>query len=195
MQEKHIQEAIKRSLNAQPNPADYAIPTPTFKVVAETDQPNFEQTVSYISYHSTSSLRAIVVSVLPSHVTPAVPTQKEMDSRVEYDLSDNDCEWLDEYNKVPSPSFCQQLRDSLLFLFPVFVQGNRRLSEDGLEFMIDRLEKAFCYNVRLPLRNCELRERHAHHLLGGSCRTRNYPWRKQKKLSRMMTHARYPSLI
>lgn len=53
MQEKHIQEAIKRSLNAQANPSDYAIPTPNFRVVAEPDEPPFERKITYISYAST----------------------------------------------------------------------------------------------------------------------------------------------
>ena len=53
VQEKHIREAIKRSLNAQANPSDYAIPTPTFKIVEEPEEPPFERKTSYIHFHGT----------------------------------------------------------------------------------------------------------------------------------------------
>lgn len=105
-EEKHIREAIKRSLNAQANPSDYAIPTPTFKIVEEPEEPPFERKTSYYHFH--------------------IPTQDELDAMVEYDLDDSDCEWLEQYNKE--------------------LKGGRRLSEDGLEFIIDRLEKAHCYS-------------------------------------------------
>jgi hypothetical protein len=55
LQEKHIQEAIKRSLHAQANPSDYAIPTPTFKIVEEPDEPPFERKTSYIHFHGALS--------------------------------------------------------------------------------------------------------------------------------------------
>jgi hypothetical protein len=74
---------------------------------------------------------------------------------VEYDLGDSDCEWLEEYNKVPPSSHAVSLSLSLRGVnscehgySPHPLQepkGGRRLSEDGLEFMIDRLEKAHCY--------------------------------------------------
>jgi hypothetical protein len=40
-----------RSLTAQPNPTDYAIPTPTFKEVPEIDPPDFDRKTSMIRYN------------------------------------------------------------------------------------------------------------------------------------------------
>ncbi|KAL6047693.1 putative High mobility group protein B3 [Balamuthia mandrillaris] len=111
-EEKHIQEAIERSLSTSQAKAEAEIPTPTVVTVEswfkEKVQP-FHPPEAYIAY--------------------SAPQGEALDKCVEYDLEPDDYDFLNRYNSANT---------------------KKPMSEETMEFIIDRLEKLRAKNKFKP---------------------------------------------